>query len=130
MILIVDDDPVFLGAATEALTLTGSQVLAAGNADRALHLIERIGSEVGVVLVDLSLGKVSGFELIQAIKAIDRSLPVIAFSGVSSLDVLESATVLGAAEVLKKPFNDEWHAAIKRVRRQSNGRPPTQTAKS
>jgi DNA-binding NtrC family response regulator len=104
--------------------------LAAANADRALHVIERIGSEVGVVLVDLSLGNVSGFELIQAIKAIDRNLPVIAFSGVSSLDVLESATVLGAEEVLRKPFNDEWHAAIQRVRRQPNGRPPTQTAKS
>jgi DNA-binding NtrC family response regulator len=130
VILIVDDDPVFLGALTEALSIAGSQVLAAGNADRALGLIERIGSEVGVVLVDLSLGSASGFDLIQAIKAIDGSLPVIAFSGVSSLDVLESAKMLGATEVLQKPFNPAWYAAIERVRRHSTGIPPTQTAKS
>jgi two-component system C4-dicarboxylate transport response regulator DctD len=128
MILIVDDDPVFLGAVTEALTLEGSQVLAAGNAVRALHFVEKIGSEVGVVLIDLNLGSVSGFDLIQAIKAIDANLPVIAFSGVLSQSVLESATMLGAAEVLQKPFSNKWHLAIERVRR-STGE-ATQTAKS
>ncbi len=121
MRLIVDDDPVFLGTATAALTLEGNQVLAARDAPRALDLINRIGSEIDIVLIDLGLGNISGFDLIQAIKAGNRNPPVIAFSGVSSGGALESATMFGAAEVLEKPVSREWHAAIERVRRRSEG---------
>jgi CheY-like chemotaxis protein len=123
VILIVDDDSEFLGAATAQLTRHGNHVLAAKDANRALALIETLGFEVGVALVDLNLGNMSGFELIQAIEAKDANLPVIAFSGVCSQSVLESATALGAQEVLRKPVDRNWHAAIERVRRRFDRKP-------
>jgi len=123
MILIVDDDPEFLGAATAQLTRDGNHVLAAKDANRAFSLIETLGFELGIALIDLNLGKLSGFDLIQAIEAKDASLPVIAFSGVSSQPVLESAMVCGAREVLRKPIDHKWRAAIERVRRRSDREP-------
>jgi DNA-binding NtrC family response regulator len=118
VILIVDDDPVFLGAATAALTVEQNHVLAAPNVARALELIDKIGSEIGVALIDLNLGSASGFDLIRDIKTIDANLPVIAFSGACTPATLESAMMLGAVEVLRKPINREWIAAIDRARRQ------------
>jgi DNA-binding NtrC family response regulator len=121
VILVVDDDPEFLGEATSALTLGGSQVLAARNAPEALKLIGKMGAAVDLALIDLTLGTASGFELIRGISAIDKGLPVIAFSGVSSLSTLQSATMLGAVEVLRKPINRKWTEAIERVRRHPIG---------
>ena len=117
MILIVDDDPVFLGAAIAALAGESDRVLAASGSSRALELIKQIGPVISLVMIDLSLGSDSGFELIQAVKAVDGELPIIAFSGVSSRSTLESATAFGAATVLRKPIGPDWFEAIARVRR-------------
>jgi DNA-binding response OmpR family regulator len=117
MILIVDDDPVFLGRATEFLTANDERVLCAPNVNRAVDLIKRIGSELGLALVDLELPDGDGFDLISQIRMLDANLPVIAISGVSSDATLQSSILVGAKGALHKPINDEWGAAINRLRR-------------
>ena len=117
MILIVDNDPTFLGEATTFLTSKDERVLCAPNASRAIDLIKNIGSEFGVVLVDRVLRDSGGLDLISAIRDLDASLPTIAIGGAASDEVLESTKLLGAKEVLRKPVDDDWLVAIERVRR-------------
>src|ERR1700738_1987242 len=102
MILIVDNDPKFLGDATAFFTSKDERVLCAPNAARAMDLVESIGSEFGVVLVDLGLRHNSGFDLISAIRNLDASLPTIAISEAASNAVLESAKLFGAKYALRK----------------------------
>jgi DNA-binding response OmpR family regulator len=120
MILVVDNDPVFLGRASAVFTSNNEQVLCARGTDRALELIMNIGSEFGVVLVDLDLDDGNGFDLISKIRKLDANLPVIAMSGVFSNATLESSKMFGAQEILHKPISDEWSLVVTRVRRTLN----------
>jgi len=121
VILIVDDSTDFLGTATAFLSSCGYLVLAARDIPGATELIHRIGTEIEVVLIDLTLGKESGFELIRLINSMDVGPPMIAFSATSSPPVLESAVLFGAQETLQKPVDDSWQTAIERVRRRTAG---------
>jgi DNA-binding response OmpR family regulator len=116
MILIVDDDPKFVGAAVEALG-KDEVVHYATDAPAAMHLLRVESSRFGVALVDLNLPGISGFDLIQAIRDYDAHLPIIAMSGVFAESSLETAKYFGATEALRKPFNEHWKIAIDRVRR-------------
>jgi DNA-binding NtrC family response regulator len=117
MILIVDNDPHFLGDATAFFTSKDERVLCALNAARAMDLVKNIGSEFGVVLVGLDLHDKNGFDLISAIREVDASLPIIAISGVGSNAFLERAKLFGAKETLRKPVDEDWLSSINRVRR-------------
>jgi CheY-like chemotaxis protein len=121
----VGDNTDFLGTATAYLSSCGYQVLAARDIPGATELLRRIGFDVDVVLIDLTLGEDSGFDLIQVLKSIHSDLPLIAFSGTSSSAALQSAVTVGASEILRKPVGVEWQAAIERVRRRCQVDRPT-----
>jgi two-component system cell cycle sensor histidine kinase/response regulator CckA len=120
MILIVDDDPAFLGRATEVLTSKTEQVLCAPNTRQALNLVNNIVSEIELALVDLDLGDSNGFDFIMSLQKLDVDLPVIAISGVFSDAALESSRVMGAKGILRKPIDDHWRDEINRLRRRKS----------
>ena len=115
MLLIVDDDPVFLRNAEENLN-EGRGILFARDAAHARTLLETVGGGIGVVLVDLDLPGQDGFSLIREVSREYPTMPVIAISGVVQLDVLESAKAMGARATLRKPVSPEWRKTIASVR--------------
>jgi len=117
MILIVDDDPSFLEYANAAFG-TRNRVCFASDAPHAMGLLDYLGPQVGVALIDLDLPGVSGFDLIHDIRKNDPDLPIIAISGVFSDAALASATEIGANEALRKPITADWKTVIDRIRRQ------------
>jgi CheY-like chemotaxis protein len=114
MILVVDDDPVFLEKAGSLLD-DERRVFFAANAKQAFTLAQDLG--FSVVLVDLDMPGEDGFELIRRMRQRFPELPIIAISGVFQGHVLESAKELGAAEVLSKPISPEWKETVERLRR-------------
>jgi len=113
MILIVDDDPTFLEEAEEILAPErGLLFLTHGR--EVVRFVKDIG--VSVVLVDLSLGEESGFDLIRNLRSSAPKLPIIAMSGVHPREVLESALLMGATEVLSKPATPAWKQVVERLR--------------
>src|SRR5690349_18852156 len=114
MLLIVDDDPNFLGAALD--WFGGRSALVARDAEHARDLLATAGPDISTALIDLDLPKESGFELIRDLRERFPDLTIIAISGVFQNDVLQSAKVLGATEVLSKPITAEWAAALARLR--------------
>ena len=118
MILIIDDDPDFLQQAEEKLTpVSDGGVFFAGNARQALKLLNRLGSSVSLILVDLDLPDVNGFDLTVKIRDRYPDVPVIAISAVYQKTALEIARVFGASEVLSKPISGKWLAAIEQYKR-------------
>jgi CheY-like chemotaxis protein len=80
-ILVVDDDAEVLGALGMLLRKEGHQVLAAENGETALRLA---GAErPDIILLDLHLPGLSGFEVVSRIRQVPElaEVPVIAFSG-------------------------------------------------
>ena len=80
-ILVVDDDPVVLEALEALLTREGHEVLQAPDGEAALQQAETARPDI--ILLDLHLPGLSGFEVVDRLRQITglEAIPVIAFSG-------------------------------------------------
>lgn len=123
MILIVDDDPNFLGNAS-AFFSQGNQVCFASNAAHAMTLLNSLSARIGIALVDLDLQGENGYELIEQMRERDPGLPILAISGVVSEAALSSAKLLGANDTVRKPITAEWHNTVNRLRRKRDAAVP------
>src|SRR5947209_1531833 len=118
MILVVDDDQMFLQKAAAAFSKAPqADLIFAKDSLQALKLLTALGDDFALALIDLDLPGVDGFELIGKVRKQFPQMPVIAMSGVYSTSVLESAKAFGAIEVLSKPITREWRDTVDRVRR-------------
>ena len=106
--LVVDDSPVNRMVLTRALSADGHTPVTAENGLQALELL---GSEdepdVDVVLLDLEMPELDGYETLARIKADDRlhHLPVIVISSVDERDSVVRCIEKGATDYLSKPFD-------------------------
>src|SRR3954471_12848155 len=73
----------------------------------ALDALRAPGNDIGVVLLDIVMPEMDGYETLAEIKADDalRHVPVIMISGVDELDSVVRCIQLGATDYLPKPFN-------------------------
>ena len=107
-VLVVDDSAVNRMVLTQALTADGHTPVVAENGLRALEVLEAAGEPaVDVVLLDLEMPELDGYETLSRIKADDRfrHLPVIVISAVEELDSVIRCIKIGATDYLSKPFN-------------------------
>jgi DNA-binding NtrC family response regulator len=112
-ILVVDDDPAFLHRMTTLLSAAGHTVLSARDGIQALKLIGECKDTLSLVIVDLSLPKTSGFEVIGTVNRRAPHIRILATSGVYKEPYLESAVEIGAHSAIPKPANAaEWLSAV------------------
>src|SRR5204862_5997587 len=78
-ILVVDDEPPVRAFVTDALAVFGYEVSAAGNADEAFAAAAR--TRFDLVLSDLRLPGLHGWDFVVKLRAIDSTLPVIMLTG-------------------------------------------------
>jgi CheY-like chemotaxis protein len=112
-VLLVEDDPSTLMGLVELLTNQGYPVLAARNGAEAVDLLSE-GFRPAVILLDLTLPKVSGWEFLNYLRRDGelRDIPVIVVTALSQ----QEAHVIGADLVLQKPVNlSELLAEVKRL---------------
>ncbi len=102
-VLLVDDEPSIIKMITKRLEFEGYEVLVAMNGEEAL---EKAKSErPDLIVLDLMLPKVNGFDVCAELKQHQRSweIPVITiFSGDSSTDDQARCLKLGAAAYVTK----------------------------
>ena len=101
-VLAVDDDPQALRYVRDALSNAGYSVLATGDAEEALQLMEQ--ERPHLALVDLMLLGTDGIELMQDILDI-ADVPVIFLSGYGRDQVIARAFEMGADDYIVKPFS-------------------------
>jgi two-component system, cell cycle response regulator len=114
-VLVVDDNAVNRMVLTKALEADGHAPTTAEHGLQALELLES-DREPGfdVVLLDLEMPELDGYETLARIKADERlrHLPVIVISSVDELESVVRCIENGAADFLPKPFD----AAVLRAR--------------
>jgi DNA-binding response OmpR family regulator len=114
-ILLVDDDPTLLRVLARRLTREGFEVQTAPSGAAALRQLEQ--GWPTLLIVDLMMPRMDGFELCQRVKRI-ADLPIIVLSAVDASEAKVSALELYAEDYITKPFDpDELVARVDRVLR-------------
>jgi len=101
-ILIVEDDMFLQGLEAGKLQKSGYEIISARNGTEALTNVMQPG--INLVLLDLMLPDVDGFEILENIKnnkALSH-IPVIVFSNLSGEDDIKRAKKLGAVDYMVK----------------------------
>ena len=112
-ILVVDDDLASLKLLTDILTEQGYQVRPADSGELALASVEVQPPEL--VLLDLFMPRMDGFEVLRRLKAHEKSrvIPVIFLSAATETKQRVAAFKLGAVDFVSKPFQrDELLARV------------------
>jgi len=84
LILLVEDEPLIREMLVEALEDAGYSTLVAGDAQRAVELLEENGDEIRGLVTDINLDDgMDGWELAGAARQHASDLPVVYISGAS-----------------------------------------------
>jgi adenylate cyclase len=105
--LVVDDSAVNRRVLVRRLETLGLAALEAENGRQALEILDAQPGVVDVVLLDVLMPELDGYETLAAMKADEttRHLPVLIVSGVEELDSVVRCIELGATDYLTKPIN-------------------------
>lgn len=104
-VLIADDNPVNAMIARRALESTGFTVSVAGTGVEALESFDT--REINLVLMDLRMPVMDGFEATRRLRAAGHDVPVIAVSAEVNPDIEREARRAGADLVAAKPIDPE-----------------------
>jgi CheY-like chemotaxis protein len=116
-ILFIEDDAMNRRVVRDMLDVAGARMAEADRAEEGLRRIDE--EDFDVILVDLRMPGVDGFETIQRIRGRrdeKASLPIIVVTADTAPDLTERCKRLGADEVLFKPVAmDALFDAIGRI---------------
>ncbi len=104
-ILLVDDDREILKALTKVLEKEGYRVTACADARDALAEIRGQPGAVDLVISDISMPRMQGFEFLAELKSLAPGLPVIVISAFGDWGQCRDALRQGAYEYLSKPLD-------------------------
>jgi len=104
-ILVVDDEKVIREGCREALTLDGHEVLLAENGELGLKMIEQ--AHFDVILLDLMMPGLSGFDVLSHVKALHPDTSVIVITGYATVENSIEAMKNGAFDFIPKPFSPD-----------------------
>ncbi|HBL58135.1 MAG TPA: histidine kinase [Cyanobacteria bacterium UBA8803] len=114
-ILIVDDEPVNLQVIANHLSLQNYAINQASNGMEALEIIRR-GFKPDLILLDVMMPKMTGYELCQKIREqfLPNELPVVLLTAKNQVSDLVEGFAAGANDYLTKPvLKNELLARIK-----------------
>jgi PAS domain S-box-containing protein len=114
-ILVVDDEPIVREAIREVLELEGVEVLVARDGEEALEILRSEADWITGVLLDLSMPRRSGDEVLREIRSCRRDLPVVLMSGFDQTESPGSLRDAQATGFLKKPFDADALLAVIRT---------------
>jgi CheY-like chemotaxis protein len=107
-VLLVDDDTRNIFALSSVLERRGMEVLTATTGNEALAVLKS-RSDVAIVLMDIMMPGMDGYETIHAIRAnaAFRRLPILALTAKAMKGDREKCLEAGASDYLAKPVNVE-----------------------
>ncbi len=133
-LFVVDDDEDLAAFLQELLSAAGHQVTVFHDAASALVAVEERAPDL--VITDMNMAGMDGFELIERVRAFDPRVSVIAITAFGSIETAVRALKLGAYDFVTKPFEPQTlrvavdraleatalRSEVKRLRGQLGGR--------
>lgn len=105
-IYFIDDEEAVRNAVARALQRSSFSVGVFADAQEALAKLS--ANWDGVILTDLNMPKMSGFQVIEEVKKIDEKIPVIVLTGNGDKENILKAFRVGAYDFLEKPLMTDY----------------------
>ncbi|EFO80133.1 two component transcriptional regulator [Oscillochloris trichoides DG-6] len=102
-LLIVDDEPAIVTVIRERLEREGLHVQTVGSGEAALHLLNQ--QPIDLVLLDVGLPDIDGFEVLRRLRAHDLDTPVLLLTARGDEIDRVVGLELGADDYVVKPFS-------------------------
>jgi PAS domain S-box-containing protein len=106
-ILVVDDQELIRDLLKNWLQARGHEVLVASNGPEALKVFAERGPELDLIVLDVTMPKMSGLEVLEQIRTTNTTLPVVLSSGYLKQEAAPDLDRLGCSGFLQKPFHLE-----------------------
>lgn len=114
LILIAEDDELILKTIEHKLLKEGYEVILSRNGRDAINSIT--AEPIDLVITDIMMPFASGIEILTAIRATGKKIPVIMLSSMGQEEVILNAFDLGASDFIVKPFSpSELLLRVKRL---------------
>lgn len=103
VVLVVDDEELIRGMLINILNREGYRVMAAASGMDAIEILR--SNKIMMVLSDIIMPEMDGFELLSYVKEYDMSIPVILISGRNEYS-RDDIIATGADDFIPKPFHN------------------------
>jgi CheY-like chemotaxis protein len=103
-ILVIEDNDFVRMQIVSYLQDAGYSVIEASNGARALGMI---AADVALIILDVRMAPIDGFEFIKAVRGRNTTLPMILVTGDQNPDLLNEASKWAVSAVLMKPVQRE-----------------------
>ncbi|MCB2205575.1 sigma-54 dependent transcriptional regulator [bacterium] len=121
-ILVVDDEELILFVLKHLLKVHGFTVHTATRGEEAIDMVA--SRRPDLVILDIRMPGIDGFEVLKRLHEVDASLPVILMTALSSVRDAVDGIKAGAFDYVAKPFdNDEMVKTIRRALAYAAGMP-------
>ncbi len=104
-VLVIDDEPDMLRMLSFVLTMEGFQITTVRSGEQALAAFD--ADAFDVVVTDLKMPGMDGFETLRAIKAVDSTVQIVVVTGFATPQTAALCEEAGAFEIVRKPFDLE-----------------------
>lgn len=104
-VLVIDDQETVCEAVADILDLENIPVIMALSGQAGIDIYRERQADVGLILLDLSMPGMNGFETYKDLSKINPQAPVIFSSGYDEEDALRRFDGTGLVGFLKKPYN-------------------------
>ncbi|MCK5319876.1 response regulator [Candidatus Parcubacteria bacterium] len=101
-ILLIEDDPFLLSMYSIKFEAEGFVVVSADDGEKGLEAAKKTDSDI--ILLDILMPKMNGFEVLEKLKADERTrkIPIILLTNLNQKDEIEKGLILGADDYLIK----------------------------
>lgn len=118
-ILVVEDDAILNRMIAVKLKQSGYMTYTAFNGDEALAVMDDY--HIDLVVTDVMMPKMDGFEFIKTLREAKCSLPILIITAKGELDDMETGFSVGTDDYMVKPINlSEMILRVKALLRRSN----------
>jgi len=104
-ILVIDDEAAIRDSLRMTLEYEGYEFVGAATGQEGLALAEREGPDL--VLLDVKMPGMDGLEVLDRLRNMNESLPIVVISGHGTISTAVEATKKGAFDFIEKPFASE-----------------------
>jgi DNA-binding NtrC family response regulator len=104
-ILVVEDDDVLLELLRILFESKGFKVMTSKDGQDAIQLFKKNAESIPVVISDMGLPNVGGWEVLRRLKEINPTVKVILSSGFLKPELREEMIKQGAVDFIQKPYN-------------------------
>jgi len=104
IVLLVEDEAMVREVAQAMLKRLGFDVITAEDGAEAVEIFQKNKDDIRLVLSDLTMSRMNGWETITALRAIRSDIPVIIASGYDEVRAMAGVSVAKPQAFLHKPY--------------------------